>query len=205
MIITWVIIIITCAVSIPAFSNGVLFSNLKFNPYIIKETRQWHRFFTYGVLHADWTHLIVNMFVLYSFGEQVEFMMRYYFGAKGLLYFVLLYVGAIFLSVVPSFEKHKNDSWYNAVGASGAVSAVLFSSIFLLPGSKIMLLFFPVPMPAPVFGILYLFFSAYMARKGTDNIGHDVHLWGALFGSVFTIAIKPELFMIFINQLQHIF
>jgi membrane associated rhomboid family serine protease len=205
MIITWIFIIITCAVSIPAFSNGVLFSNLKFNPYIIREGRQWHRFFTYGMLHANWTHLIMNMFVLYSFGEGVELMMRYYFGPKGLMYYVLLYVGAIFLSVVPSFEKHKNDSWYNAVGASGAVSAVVFSSIFFLPGSKIMLLFFPFPMPAAIFGILYLVYSAYMARRATDNIGHDAHFWGALFGSVFTVALKPQLFLDFVNQLGHIF
>ena len=205
MLITWIIIIITCAVSIPAFSNNELFSKLKFNPFIIKESRQWYRFFTYGALHADWTHLLVNMFVLYTFGEQVEKSLKYYFGEKGILYFVLLYVGAIFLSVVPSFEKHKNDSWYNAVGASGAVSAIVFSYIFFLPGSKLMLLLLPIPIPASIFGILYLVFSAYMARKANDNIGHDAHFWGALFGAVFTIAIKPELFMLFINQIAHIF
>ena len=205
MIITWIFIIITCAVSIPAFSNNILFSRLKFNPYIIKEARQWDRFFTYGLLHADWTHLIVNMFVLFSFGGQVELLMRYYFGDKGILYYILLYVGAIVLSVVPSFEKHKRDSWYNAVGASGAVSAVVFSSIIFLPASKIMLILLPIPIPAAIFGILYLVFSAYMARRAKDNIGHDAHFWGALFGAVFTIALKPELFINFIDQLAHIF
>jgi membrane associated rhomboid family serine protease len=205
MIFTWIFIIITAAVSIPAFSNRQLFSNLRFNPCIIKEKRQWYRFLSYGLLHADWTHLIVNMFVLYSFGEVVETVMYGIFGAKGFLYYVLLYVGGIFLSVVPSFEKHKNDSWYNAVGASGAVSAVVFSSIILFPASKIMLLFLPIPIPAAIFGVLYLVFSAYMARRGGDNIGHDAHFWGALFGAVFTIAIKPELFLLFIEQLKHIF
>ena len=205
MFITWIIIIITCAVSIPAFSNAILFSNLKFNPYIIKEERQWYRFLTYGVLHADWTHLIVNMFVLYSFGEGVEFMMKYYFGEKGLLYYVLLYVGAIFVSVIPSFLKHKNDSWYNAIGASGAVSAIVFSSIFFLPGSKIMLILVPIPIPAALYGVLYLVYCAYMARKAQDNIGHDAHFYGALFGALFTIALKPELFMNFVDQFGHIF
>ncbi len=205
MFVTWIIIIITCAVSIPAFSNNELFSKLKFNPYIIREAKQWYRFFTYGVLHADWTHLLVNMFVLYTFGEQVEKAMKYYFGVKWILYYVLLYVGGIFLSVVPSFEKHKNDSWYNAVGASGAVSAIVFSYILFLPASKLMLFLLPIPLPASIFGILYLVFSAYMARKSNDNIGHDAHFWGALFGSAFTIALKPELFMNFINQLGHIF
>jgi membrane associated rhomboid family serine protease len=205
MIITWIIIIFTAAISIPAFSNRELFSRLRFNPYIIKETRQWYRFLSYGLLHADWSHLVINMFVLYSFGDQVEFFMKYYFGVKGNLYFILLYIGGIILSVVPAFEKHKHDSWYNAVGASGAVSAVVFSSIIFWPSSKIMFLLFPFPIPAAVFGILYLVFSAYMARRASDNIGHDAHFWGALFGAVFTIALKPDLAVMFVNQMADIF
>ncbi|MFA4850931.1 MAG: rhomboid family intramembrane serine protease [Bacteroidales bacterium] len=205
MIITWIIIIITAAVSIPAFGNKELFSRLRFNPYIIKETRQWYRFLFYGMIHADWAHLVINMFVLYSFGEQVEFFMKLYFGAKGNLYFIILYIGGIILSVVPAFEKHKNDSWYNAVGASGAVSAIVFSSIIFWPSSKIMFLLFPFPIPAAVFGVLYLVYSAYMARRASDNIGHDAHFWGALFGVVFTIALKPELAVMFVKQLSEIF
>jgi len=191
MTITWIIIILTALVSIPAFSNAELFSRLRFNPYIIKETKQWYRFLSYGLLHADWTHLAMNMFVLYSFGEQVEMFM--------------LYVGAVVISVIPSFEKHKNDSWYNAVGASGAVSAVVFSSIIFLPNSKIIFLLLPFPIPSVVFGILYLIYSAYMAKKGKDNIGHDAHFWGALFGAIFTIALKPELALLFLKQLSEIF
>ncbi len=204
MIITWIFIIITAAVSIPAFSNKELFSRLRFNPYIIKETRQWYRFFTYGLLHADWAHLMINMFVLYSFGEMVENFMKYYFGLKGNLYYVLLYIGGIFISVVPAFEKHRNDSWYNAVGASGAVSAVVFSSIIFWPSSKIMFLLLPIPIPAVVFGVLYLVYSAYMSRRASDNIGHDAHFWGALFGVLFTIVLKPELALIFVKQLAEI-
>jgi len=205
MLITYIIIIITASVSIPAFSNQELFARMRFNPYIIKETKQWYRFFSYGLLHANWAHLLMNMFVLYSFGEQVEYFMKLYFGLKGNLYYALLYVGAIIISVVPSFEKHKNDSWYNAVGASGAVSAVVFSSIIFWPTSKIMFLLLPIPIPATVFGILYLAYSAYMAKRGTDNIGHDAHFWGALFGVVFTIVLKPELALLFVKQLTGIF
>jgi membrane associated rhomboid family serine protease len=204
MLITYIIIIITASVSIPAFSNQELFARMRFNPYIIKETKQWYRFFSYGLLHANWAHLLMNMFVLYSFGEQVEYFMKLYFGLKGNLYYALLYVGAIIISVVPSFEKHKNDSWYNAVGASGAVSAVVFSSIIFWPTSKIMFLLLPIPIPATVFGILYLAYSAYMAKRGTDNIGHDAHFWGALFGVVFTIVLKPELALLFVQQLTGI-
>jgi membrane associated rhomboid family serine protease len=205
MIITWIIILITAAVSIPAFGNAELFSNLRFNPYIIKETKQWYRFFTYGLLHADWVHLGVNMFVLFTFGNIAEPAMTYYFGPKGNLYFVMLYVGGIVLSVIPPFEKHKHDSWYNAVGASGAVSSVVFSSIIFQPSMRMSLLLLPIPIPAVVFGILYLVYSAYMSKRASDNIGHDAHFWGALFGAAFTILIKPELALSFIQQLAHIF
>ena len=201
MLITYIIIIFTASVSIPAFTNHELFAKMRFNAYIIKEKKQWYRFFSYGLLHANWMHLIFNMYVLYSFGEPVEYIMKYYFGLQGNLYYALLYIGAIFISVVPSFEKHKHDIWYNAVGASGAVSAVVFSSIIFMPTSKIGFIFLPIPIPAAIFGILYLVYSAYMAKRGTDNIGHDAHFWGALFGVVFTIAIKPELALLFVQQL----
>jgi membrane associated rhomboid family serine protease len=131
--------------------------------------------------------------------------MTYYFEAKGNIYLAILYVGGIVLSVVPAFEKHKHDIWYNAVGASGAVSAVVFSSIIFYPTSKLMLFLIPVPIPAVLFGILYLVYSAYMAKRATDNIGHDAHFWGALFGVVFTILLKPQLAVLFIQQLFHVF
>jgi membrane associated rhomboid family serine protease len=150
-------------------------------------------------------HLMINMFVLYSFGGIVEGTFKNCFDAKGYLYYGLLYVGAVFMSVVPSFEKHKKNPSYNAVGASGAVSAVVFSSIIFDPMGKIGFMFLPFAMPSFVFGLLYLVYSAYMSRKGTDNIGHDAHFFGALFGMMFTIAIKPELFMSFIHQIQAYF
>ena len=146
-------------------------------------------------------HLFINMFVLYSFGKVV---IDYYvaiFGLKGYYYFVLLYIGAIMLSVLPSFGKHKNDPGYNAVGASGAVSAVVFASILFVSLGKIYLFFIPIGIPAFIFGGLYLYYSAYMAKRGGDNIGHDAHFWGALFGIVYTIALKPKIFLYFIDQI----
>ncbi len=205
MKITWIIILLTSAISIPAFSNRAFFDKMKFNAFIIKENKQWYRFISYGLIHADWMHLLINMFVLYSFGEQVEMMFIYIFGLKGTILFLILYVSAIFISAYPSYEKHKNNSWYNAVGASGAVSAILFSSILLLPSSKIYLLFIPFPIPAVIFGILYLIYSAYMAKKSVDNIGHDAHFWGAIYGLTFPIVLKPSLFLNFINQIENIF
>lgn len=205
MKITWLIIAITAIVSFSAFNNNELFSRLRFNPYIIRERKQWYRFLSYGLLHADWMHLIVNMFVLYSFGVQVELFMVYFFGAKGMLYFALLYIGALAMSVIPSYEKQKHNIYYNAVGASGAVSAILFSSIIFYPDSKIIFMFIPFPIPAVLFGIIYLVYSAVMAKKATDNIGHDAHFWGAIFGILFTIALKPALFQIFLNRLAGMF
>lgn len=205
MLITWLIIIFTTGTSLIAFNRNEIFDRWKFNPYLTLHSRQWYRFFTYGLLHVGWFHLIINMFVLYSFGEQVEFFMNYVFGPSGRVYYILLYVGGIIISVIPSFLKHRNHEWYNAVGASGAVSAVVFSSIIFWPSSKIMFLFIPYPIPASIFGIIYLIFSAYMARRASDNIGHDAHFWGALFGALFTIALKPSLALSFFYQLMHTF
>ncbi|TVQ87212.1 MAG: rhomboid family intramembrane serine protease [Bacteroidetes bacterium] len=192
MNLTIIIIIITAATSIMAFQNAATFYKMKFNAYLINHNRQWYRFFTYALLHADWAHLLVNMFVLWSFGTLVEQLFSIHFGNIATIYFLLLYVGGVMFSTLPSYGKHKNNDFYNAVGASGAVSAVLFSSIIMYPQGSIVFLFFPVPIPAWIFGILYLVYSAYMAKRGSDNIGHDAHFWGAVYGVVFTIALNPS-------------
>ncbi len=201
MSLTLIIILITVGVSILAFSNSEFFYKLKFNAWLIYHNKQYYRFLTYGFIHADWMHLLVNMFVLYSFGSAVEKNFGYYFGVKSHLYFMLLYMGGIAFSTLASFSKHKNHDWYNAVGASGAVAAVLFSSIIMDPKMGIMFIFLPVPIPGWIFGILYLFYSAYMAKKGLDNIGHDAHFWGAVFGFVFTIILNLSFLKIFITNI----
>lgn len=187
------IVILTSLISIIAFSNRDWFAKSQFNPYLVKHRNEWHRFLTHGFIHADWLHLIVNMYVLYQFGQQLEQIYLGWFGEKGKLFYILLYVLAIILSSIPSYEKHKNDHWYNSVGASGAVSAVVFACILFVPTMKLALIFLPIPMPAFVFGILYLVYSYYMARKGTDNIGHDAHFFGAVFGIMFTILLDREI------------
>jgi membrane associated rhomboid family serine protease len=128
-------------------------------------------------------------------------MFSFQFGIKGYAYFFLLYIGGIAFSTLYDFRKHKENIFYNAVGASGAVSAIVFSSIILFPQGKIYLFFIPVGIPAPIFGILYLVYSAYMAKKGTSIIGHSAHFWGAIYGIAFTIAIKPEFLTLFLNYL----
>lgn len=201
MIIVYIIIAITAFVSYQAFSNQEIFDKLRFNAYLIKHSKQAYRFLSYGLVHADWMHLIINMFVLHSFSETVIYYFRLNFGIIGLLYFICLYVGGLALSTVASYLKHKENYYYNAVGASGAVSAVLFSSIILEPTSSVGFLFIPIPIPSPIFGLLYLGYSFWMSKKANDNIGHDAHFWGAVFGIIFTIAINPDFFFIFIDNL----
>jgi membrane associated rhomboid family serine protease len=196
------IIIITALISIIAFSNHDIFNQLKFNAWLIKDKNQSWRFFTYAFVHAGWFHLLINMFVLWSFGQLVEQSFTLIFGfPKGLLYYVLLYIGGIIFATLLDFGKHKNDPFYDAVGASGAVSAVVFSSIILAPDNTLIVFPIPFPLPAYVFGILYLIYSAYMGKQGKDNIGHNAHFFGAIFGIFFTIILKPALFQHFISRL----
>lgn len=199
------IIALTVLMSILAFNRRDVFDMLKFNAYYIHHRKEWYRFMSYGLIHADWTHLLINMFVLYSFGGIVEQYFVYYFEFKGYIYLGLLYVGGIGFSTIFDFGKYKNDIYYNAVGASGAVSAIVFASILLYPAGKIFLFFIPIGIPAPIFGILYLVYSAYSAKKSTSNIGHSAHFWGAIFGLVFTIAINPKFALIFGDYLAGIF
>lgn len=205
MIITILIIATTVITSILAFSNRDHFYKLMFNAYLIQEKKQWYRFLSYGLIHADWFHLFINMFVLYSFGSLVEQAFGIIFGMEAKLYYLLLYIGGIAFSTLFDFGKHKNNPHYNAVGASGAVSAILFSSILIMPQGSIGLLFIPIPIPSPVFGILYLVYSAYMAKRGKDNIGHNAHFWGAIYGIILTIALKPSLAKMFFDYISGFF
>ncbi len=201
MEITYGIILFTVVVSIVCFNNEEMFNRLKFNAFDVKHSNQWYRFFSYGFLHSGWVHLLINMIVFYSFGTIVERVFRVFFHEKYILYYILLYLGGLLLSIIPAFGKHKNDVFYNAVGASGAVSSVVFSSIIMMPKAPISFFFIPVEIPAWIFGILYIIYEFYMSRKAKDNIGHDAHFWGAVYGVIFTIALKPSLAVGFLQQI----
>ena len=201
MEVTYGIILFTVVASVICFNNEELFNRLKFNAFDVHHEKQWYRFFSYGFLHSGWVHLFVNMLVLYSFGNQVEHYYHGYFKEKYILYYLLLYMGGLLLSIIPAFGKHKNDVFYNAVGASGAVSSVIFASILIVPKAPISFFFVPVEIPAWIFGSLYLVYEFVMSRKAKDNIGHDAHFWGAVFGVIFTIALKPGLVDKFLMQI----
>lgn len=201
MIINFIIIAATVLTSIIAWNREDIFSKLKFNPYLTKNKKEYWRVLSYGLIHADWMHLLVNMFVLYSFGSIVIQYFAMIFPGQEIFYYMILYIGGLAISVAPSFGKHRDNPYYNAVGASGAVSAVLFSSIVFAPMSKIYLFLIPFGIPAVVFGVLYLVYSAYMDKKSQDNIGHDAHFWGGVYGFALTIALKPSLILHFFQQI----
>jgi len=196
-----ILIIATALVSIIAFSNRELFDKLKFNAYYIRSDREWYRFFSYALLHADWGHLLINMFVLWSFSDVVMQFFSLDFGSIAGLYFIALYVGGVLFSTIYDFARQKNNIYFNAVGASGAVSAIVFSSIILYPTGKIFFFLIPIGIPSWIFGILYLVYSAYMGKRKVDNIGHNAHFWGAVFGILFTLVLNPAYIERFYQQL----
>lgn len=155
---------------------------------------------THALVHANWEHLLVNMIVLWSFGTAVERNFQINFGSSGAYYFIALFIGSILFSSLWSLVKQRNNFYYNAVGASGAVSAILFAAIFFNPWKSIY--FFAIlPIPGIIFGVLYLYYSWYMSRKKLDNIGHDAHFLGAVAGFLTPMIIRPSLFWEFINML----
>jgi membrane associated rhomboid family serine protease len=190
--IIYAIILTSIFVSYNCFRNRLLFMRLEFSPYKIRRTNEYYRFLTYGFVHVDWTHLLINMFVLYSFGTSVVFMSDYYFRNTEL--FILgLYFGGLVTSTLFSFFRHRNNYHYAAVGASGAVSAMVFTSILLYPVGSIRLFLIPFDIPAYIFGFLYLIYSAVMAKRAKDNVGHDAHFFGAVYGFIYPIVFKPDL------------
>ncbi len=202
MSITFIIIIITVIISIAGFIDRNFLAKSQLNPFLVFQNKQYYRLFTHALVHADYLHLFVNMYVLYSFGKYSElFFQEFLSPVKGVFYFITLYIGGILFSSLPSIKKHKNNIHYNAVGASGAVSAILFSSIIFSPLSSLRIMFIPIDIPAIVFGVIYLIYEAYMDKKASDHIAHDAHFWGAAFGILFTLLAKKEILLHFLQQL----
>lgn len=197
---TIILIAITVAVSYAAFNNAKLMDMLQFNASKIVHKKEYHRLITHAFVHANWEHLFVNMIVLFSFGRAIEAYFKYNFGDKHIIYFFLLYFGGILASNIYALIKHHKNYFYNSVGASGAVSAVLFAAIFFDPWNKIY--FFGIlPIPGIVFAGLYLVYSYQMSTKQKDNVAHDAHFLGALYGFIFPVLLNPQLFNVFLDKL----
>ena len=159
---------------------------------------QVDRFVTHGFIHADGMHLFFNMFTLYSFGQAVQ---GFFMSKLGSLGFVLFYLAALVVAIMPTYLKQKNNPRYSSLGASGAVSAVIFSYILMNPWSTLLL--FVIPVPAIVFAVAYVAYSVWADGQGRGSINHSAHLVGGIFGMLATIAIEPGIVAHFFNQLMH--
>ncbi|WP_269913420.1 rhomboid family intramembrane serine protease [Acinetobacter sp. HY1485] len=193
---TLILILITVAISLLALSNQKVLFRLIFWAPAIKEKAQYDRFISYGFVHADGAHLLFNMITLFFFGSVMEKFFRQYCFDMG---FVLFYLGGLIFSILPSYLKHKNDHQWSSLGASGAVSAVLFSYILFQPWNKIYVFFIPVP--AIIFAVLYIGYTIWSNQRNNSNINHSAHLWGAAYGIIATIIIEPRVVPHFLNAL----
>jgi membrane associated rhomboid family serine protease len=190
---TLVIIAITCAISFYAFSNSIFFNQFKFYPYSMARNAEYPRWILHGFLHGDISHLLFNMFSLYFAGQIAEQI----FGFATV--FAIFYIAAIIVSSIPDYISNKNNTFYSSIGASGAVSATLFSIVLFNPWGTVYIYFLPVPFI--VFAVGYILYSFYMSKQNADNIGHTAHLSGAIFGLVATIVYRPDSIHRFLSEI----
>lgn len=198
MTITLIILAVTCVVSFMALNNGKLMDDLLLWPPAIQRSREYYRLVTYGLVHADFGHLLFNMLTLFFFGRAME---PFYAARLGALGFLLFYMGGLVVSILPTYLKNRTNARYRSLGASGAVSAVLFAFVLLAPWSRIYV--FVVPLPAIIYALLYTAYSIYMDKRGQDNVNHSAHLWGAAYGVAFTLLIEPRTLSHFLYALSH--
>ena len=202
--ISLIIVIVTVLTSVAAFRRQDLFHRFDLSPSRIVHQKQYYRIFSHAFLHVDYFHLGINMLVLYSFGTIIEqkFFILEQEGVifSGTFFYLLLYLGSIAVASISTVSRHRNNEGYTAVGASGAVSAVVFAYIFFAPLNKIYF-YLVLPIPGILFGVLYLVYSSYMGRRNKDNINHSAHFWGAVAGFLFPVLLEPALFMDFLDQL----
>jgi membrane associated rhomboid family serine protease len=200
MDLTLTIIIITGLTSVAAFESRAIFDRMLLSPYMIVNKKEWYRVITHGFIHANWAHLLINMLVFYSFGQALLNYFGYFIGNEA-IHFLVIYFGGMIFATFTTIAKNRNNYAYRGVGASGAVSAVMFACIFFNPWSKLLFMGI-IPIPGIIFAILYLVYCSYMSRNGNDNINHDAHLYGAIFGFVYPVLVKLELLKHFIDMLM---
>ncbi len=193
--ITLVIVVVTGLVSWRAFNDPRLLDRLILWPPAVERRRQYDRLLTHGFIHADWMHLLFNMITLWSFGTAVEGVFSQWITPVG---YVLFYLSAIVVAILPTYLRHRRDANYRSLGASGAVSAVLFAFILFDPWSKLIIFPIPLPIPAILFAVLYVAYSIWMDRRGGGNVNHSAHLWGAAYGVLFTVVMEPRVLSHFI-------
>ncbi|MFI5195630.1 MAG: rhomboid family intramembrane serine protease [Chitinophagales bacterium] len=199
---TIIITIITVLISIAAFNNETIYSKLILWPRQMDNPAEYYRLLSSGFIHADWGHLLFNMYAFYTFGITVEYIFRQLGDPNEL--FLLLYLSGIIVASLPSFLKNRHDSSYRSLGASGGVASIIFFMIYFEPRSNIGLIIIPgVSIPSIVFGAIYLAYEAYMSRRGAGNINHSAHFWGSAYGLIFAFLLDPTHGRLFIEQLMN--
>ncbi|TCC94577.1 rhomboid family intramembrane serine protease [Pedobacter frigiditerrae] len=191
-----IIFVFTLITSVYAFNDATVYGKFMLHPYTVSKGKKLYTYITSGLIHADWTHLIFNMLTFYFFAFPLEQLLGHW-------QFGLLYIVSMVLADIPSVLKHKNEYRYHSLGASGAISGVLFSMILFAPFMQIGILFLPPQLGiwAIIFGPLYLFYCYYMSKKSNDNINHDAHFFGALAGILLTVILSPGIISDFIAQI----
>lgn len=195
---TLILIVLTCAVSLVAMNNAKMLDALILWPPAVNKKHEWYRLVSYGLIHADVMHLLFNMVTLYFFGQVME---AFYAQALGPFGFAIFYVAALVASILPSYFQHRADARYYSLGASGAVSAVLFAFILFEPWQMIYV--FVIPVPAIVYAVAYVAYTIWSERRGGDRVNHSAHLWGAAFGVAFTLVLEPRVVSLFLSRLAN--
>ncbi len=198
MLTTLIIIGLTAAISFSAFNQRRWIDQLILWPPAVKKNNDYYRLISYGLIHADVGHLLFNMVTLFFFGAATE---RFFNARLGDFGFAFFYVSALIASILPTYLRHINDAGYRSLGASGAVSAVLFAFVLMRPWDGIYLFLIPIPIPAIIYAVLYLGYTIYMDRRGSDNVNHSAHLWGAVYGMLFTVLLDPGVLHRFSDKL----
>ena len=202
MSLTLIIVIFTVGISLLAFNDPMYFYKLRHHPYTEFRQNEYYRWLTSSLLHADYMHLGVNMFVFYQFGSIVESVFVDYFGTlTGRLLYLVVYLGSVIAGDIPSYLKHKYDEGYAAIGASGGVAGIMFAYALFAPTSVIRL-YGIIPLYTIIWAVLYLIYEQWAGRRGQDNIGHDAHFYGAVFGFICTAIMIPEAFPHFISEIS---
>ena len=197
---TFIFIVIITISSIYGWNNTGFQSKWMFNPYSVYHGKQYFRFLSSGFIHSNLAHLIFNMIALYFFGGVIERIYLKLYGAPGIILYIVTFLAGIIVSNLKTYYKFRNSSYYNSLGASGGVASVLFASIIYKPTVGICL-YFAICMPAFILGAIYLIYSYYSGKRSADNVNHDAHLFGSLFGIVFTILLRPIVLIEFVQQI----
>ncbi len=203
MIITYCIIGITCLVSYLCFNNRESMMKLAHVPTMVEKHKEYYRLLTSGFVHSDTMHLFFNMFTLYFFGRNIEMVFQHeiMFGENiGTTAYLVFYLSAIVAANAPTFIKNKDNYTYVGIGASGAVSAVIYACILFFPLEPIYI-FAALPIPSWLYGILYLAYESYAHKNVNDNVAHDVHFSGAIYGILFITAYNYEILLSCISQI----